>query len=307
MTSILTPTRATLLVAALPVLAACPAKPTDTTPSSNPETQSTVGSEPSPSPRFVQRSAENPAFVVAQLPPSWRLVPVESGATPLWFGLGVAIQREGLFLGDELLVPASDGRLLDNAIDHHTVLALAERVELLAPALRLEAETCGEVWDGHVNLYLDPDTEFADLVDTMYTLGRAGFSDYQLAVASHDAAGLVSLGVPLSPPKFVVLREGEEAPPKPEALGVFVGVEALLVARRVDGKMNIVAELAWDDATMAKLAEHVEHAAATLDFKGGPATAVFSADNTMSVAPLITAMALTRAHFEYLILEAGSG
>ena len=323
----------TLALAGTLVLCACPSKSGSTettTPGETTTPSSEAQASPKPQPTFVQNRGEYEGLIVAQIPPTWTLVPVEGGGVlPLRDGLAVALQPEGLFLGNELLVPAVDGRLLASAVDRHLILALHERAEQLAPALQGDAELRGEEWDRHVNLYLHPEVRFGDLVDTMYTLGQAGFAEYQFAVASRDAAGLVTHGLDISPPKYAPLPAGGEPPPKPADFRVYLAERALYVARRPAGAVSneMIDELAWDDTTMAKLEAHAKAEAAAMRATDVPARVVVaSADNSMPFASLATALATvigTRCdaadllefeganpldcHLQMIIIEAGSG
>src|SRR5690606_21416441 len=124
-----------------------------------------------------------------KLPPQWRVPEGGTGTTPLLEGLGLALQRDGLYLGNERLVAADGGILDPSAIENHLIAALDERLETLAPALAREAENRGASWLGHANVYLDPDMRVGALSHLLFTLGRHHFVHYGLAVGPAIADG----------------------------------------------------------------------------------------------------------------------
>jgi hypothetical protein len=271
--------------------------------------------------RFVQRPHAVAGFVTAQLPLHWRLVDV--GATPpLFDGLGVALQREGLFVGDDLLVPMLEGALLRSAIGNHVIFALDERVEFLALALQQEAANRGEEWTGHANLYLDPDVRVGDLVDTIYTLGKHGFISYGFAVTPHSHAQigdtLVESGLLVSPPKFVAGQQ--PAPPEGYfTLVVYLGLEQVVLGRQTQAT-EWVELLAWSPSTMTELERHASDLARQLEqvgFYAPDRLAVVTADPRMSVEAMLQAMSAVvgstcdfspdtgPCHFPMLVIEAG--
>ena len=299
------------------------------TPSRDVSLTPTTTSEPSSPRRFVQRPGESDGFVEAQLPDDWHLAHAQAGSAPLFDGLGVGLQRAGLFLGDDLLVPAADGRLIASAIDEHLILALHERVELLAPALAQAAETRGEVWDGHANLYMDPDMQVGDLVDTMYTLGRSGFMSYQFAVTTDDhGADAIRRGVLVSPPKFYRTSEGQRVIVDVTELFVALTSTKVTVARRRSGNFEIIEHFDRDEQAMARLTTLAAQEAERLRMVGapGPRTAVFRAISTVTIGSLIEAMVAVSGpdcdfldelgldgsdpnacHFAMRVFEAGQG
>jgi hypothetical protein len=243
--------------------------------------------------RFVQRPGERDGFVEAQLPDDWRLAHAQASVTPLFDGLGVGLQRAGLFLGDDLLVPAADGRLIASASDNHLIVALHERVELLAPVLEQAAETRGEVWDGHANLYIDPDMQVGDLVDTIYTLGRSGFMSYQLAVTTDDhGEDAIRRGVLISPPKFYRTSESQRVIVDVTELFVALTSTEVTVARRRPGNVEIIEHFDRDEQAMARLTTLAAQEAERLRMIGSPVprTVVFSAISTVTIGSLLEAM-----------------
>jgi hypothetical protein len=245
---------------------------------------------------LVQHPAKVEGFIMATLPPHWRLSFAPAGATPLIEGVAVALQRDGLHLGNEHLVGQLpiEGRLDRSAIADHLVVPLAERAEILAPGLIERAEARDQVWDGHVNLYLDPDALVGDLVDVVYTLGRHGFGHYQIASSPTraDAIGTqwVEYGLEFEPPKYVQGGTMLAEPVQVVVMLTEVGVEFGL---QIDGgEITWYGIWTWDREPMQeleRLAADFAHGPAMAEAKG-ERTIVFIAEPRLRVGLLIEAM-----------------
>lgn len=321
-------------VLALLAIYACDRAEPSTTPADTDESPSIAPAEPE---RFVQRPTSG-SFVEASVPSHWRLAFLGAGGSiPLLDGVGLSLQREGLFLDDELLVPSGEGVLPREAIDRHRIMVLDERMKTLAPALQQSAEAQGEAWIGHANFYLDPEIPVADVVDLIYTLGINGFADYQLAVAREpgDTVGgqPVGFGLPFSPPKFARLPAGTEPEPRPEgsfSLDVRLHQDGIHVGKRgteISATTEWIAALAWDAQPLAELEALAGRLIAELrrvDPNAVP-LATFRADPALPIVRMMEAMvasagndcdvhdileldggSLDDCSFYYFIVEAGT-
>jgi hypothetical protein len=275
-------------------------EPTPSTSEAKVDSES-AAAEPRPEPTpvslpFVQRMTANEGFVEANIPPDWRLSPDGPGSTPLFEGVPLALQRDGLFLGDERLVAVTDGWLDRSAIERHVIGPLFEQAQEIAARLETAAAARDLVWDGHAILYAHPDTPMGDIVDVVYTLGRHGFMSYQFALApSVELSHLVerqviNVGIHLDPPKFV------KGTPSPEGttMVVFLANDGMHVGHRPNGPTEPTwdALLTWDANTMAELERHAAQFVAEHPPVEGEQhhKAVFMADPEMPVGRLIEAM-----------------
>lgn len=240
-----------------------------------------------PAARFVQRPAEVEGFVVATLPPTWRVGTATAGVTPIYDGLGVALQRDGLFLGSERMVAVSDGQLERSAIVSHLLVPLDEHLKVVLPALKTDY---GDGF-GHANLYVDPDMLVGDLVDVIYTLGRNEFFSYHFAVA--NGGDPIHLGFLVSPPII-----NKMVPEGFQLLELLVNITAdgVQAGRRVDGQATTWEPLwPWAEQPMVQLERVATEFAAEHPHVGPkrPRIATFTAETQLPVARLFEAMNAT--------------
>jgi hypothetical protein len=246
----------------------------------------------------------SPAAV--ELPRSWRIAPNRGGAIALREGaVNLALQREGLFLGDERVLQTNGVELDPSAVERHIIAALDTRMQGVKLGLR------------HASLYIDPDARMRDLVDVVYTLGRNGVLSYQLVVS--EATQAAGAGLWFGPPMFT---DGVGDSRTNEAqLIVELQSEGLRVGRRLEADPKTIEwgpVLAWDDDPMVELERIARELALELR---KPAVALFRADPQLPVSRLLEAMSAAsgsdctaaavgtadprHCHFVQRILEAG--
>ena len=156
-----------------------------------------------------------------------------------------------------------------------------------------------------VHLHAPGDAAFAELVDVMYTLGRASFAQYHLAVETDGEQAYLRL----DPPRFMA---GQPEPPK---VAVFVLIDGFRVTHRGSGGLE----------TLPRDLKRLDAALATIKNKN-PRTVnmVVSAENDVTVGELVEVIDVgagpgcpphrglyevdeSRCRFPYLTIEAGAG
>jgi hypothetical protein len=104
----------------------------------------------------------------------------------------VVVDHDGVHVDGERLVALHEGALDPNLVENHLVGPLHQRIEGQAvPSDGREAVLA---------VTATPELRFADLVDLVYTGGRAGFGTYAFTVA--DAQHEDTRAIVIEPPKF---------------------------------------------------------------------------------------------------------
>jgi len=231
-------------------------------------------------------------------------------------GPEITLGSQALCLDGRALVAVVKGRIDPGAVQRHLIrvllLQLEDRPKDKIPK-QIEIHTsAGPV--ASARILADSSTVFSDLVDVMYTLGRAEFNDYWLGVRTAETTTFRQL----SPPKFSM---GGQAPIK---LRVFVMEDGFRVTTGSDDSGSLRPTILaadptlpledlgrWDFAALA--------AALSAEEKRNPGAALkLSAENRVPVATLISAIDAARgpdctpAHkarcrFSEIVIEAGAG
>lgn len=188
---------------------------------------------------LLERSLFSPVLIHAQSGQRFAKV---TTANELPGGLVITATTTDLIVYEMPVAQLDDGALAPSAVEHHRILALYEFLIEEAEKGQAVAESQKTEWDARAILAFDERVRFGTVVDTLYTAGRAGYTQFAFVVEPHPPTKRV---LHVSPPRF----EGLSAP-QPPSLKVFIIEEGFWVRMPGDTENR---ELSGHD--LAKLAE----------------------------------------------------
>lgn len=239
-------------------------------------------------------------------------LPRIAGGTQIPEGTVVYASMTELSLDDHLLATLRSGVPSAEVVEQHLILPLYERLEEDAEKQRMVASTRAQEWEGRMLLAFDERVPFSTVVDTMYTGGRAGFSNYAFII---QPSYPVERALLVGPPRYTAF--GDPGPPR---LKVFIADDGLYVGLPGEGKPRELAKrdpagsgaAAWDQPGLAELVGEFMKA------NSGASSVVVSAENNIPLEVLLGTYATLAGpgcdqakpqtcRLPDLIIEAGAG
>jgi hypothetical protein len=208
-------------------------------------------------------------------------LPKIAGGTRIPEGIVVYASLIEMILNDEPLAALQDGVPSAEVVDHHAIVPLYERLEEAAAKERMVADANAKEWEGRMLLAFDARVPFSTVVDTMYTGGRTGFTNYAFIIQSSYP---VERALLVAPPKFPA-----RGAPRPPRLKVFITDDGFYVALPGEDQPRELPKRdpsgtqaeAWDQPGLAEIVDEFMRANSEAN------SAVVSAENNILLEVLL--------------------
>jgi hypothetical protein len=247
-------------------------------------------------------------------------LPKIAGGTQIPEGIVVHASMTELTFDDEPIAALQSGVPSAEVVDRHVILPLSERLEEEVEKRRSAAAVRRDEWDGPMLLAFDERVPFSTVVDTLYTGGRVGFTDFGFIIQSSSiqSSSPVERALLVAPPKYTPDDSGR--PRLEPRLKVFIGDDRLYVAMPGEGEPRELPKRdpagsgaeAWDQSGLAELVD------VFMRLNSEANTAVVSAENEIPLEVLLGTYATLAGPscdqakpetclLPNLIIEAGAG